>query len=297
MVGSYVSDLSGSSSRIHYLETVVEQNGLEISTSSSRIEYLESVLEHNGLEISNLRAELEASKIETSTIVNARENRIHKYVASALAIAASELTKVKILDYEPTNSYLGEIFDLYGSDKNSRHSYAQVYENLLAGTETPRILEIGLGSLNDFPYAGLKPGCSLNAWRKRYPESFIVGADIDPESVQAVSEIAFLVDQTDPFSLDMLSKNLKEYGFFDLIVDDGFHDPHANVQTLIKLLPHLADDGAYIIEDVHSSLIDFWHLVIAALSLNGEVLDMSSLRPLVEDNVLVVIKGKLFSPS
>jgi hypothetical protein len=144
--------------------------------------------------------------------------------------------------------------------------------------------------LNPYPYAGLKPGCSLDAWRKRYPTAFIVGADIDPESVQEVSEIAYVVDQTDSTSLDALSKNLEEHGLFDLIVDDGFHDPHANIQTLIQILPHLDRDGTYIIEDIHCSLINFWRVIIATLGLNGEVLDMSSLRPQTDDNVLIAIK-------
>lgn len=117
-----------------------------------------------------------------------------------------------------------------------------------------------------------------------------MGADIDPESVQEVSDIAFLVDQTDSTSLDALSENLKEYGLFDLIVDDGFHDPHANIQTLIKMLPHLDSDGTYVVEDVHCSLINFWRVIIATLGLNGEVLDMSSLRPQTDDNILVLIK-------
>ena len=59
----------------------------------------------------------------------------------------------------------------------------------------------------------------------------------------------------------------------------------------MKILPHLAQDGTYIVEDVHSSLIDLWRLVIAAMGLNGEVLDMSPLRPDTDDNVLVVIKS------
>jgi len=39
-------------------------------------------------------------------------------------------------------------------------------------------------------------------------------------------------------------------------------------------------------------LIDFWAVVIAVLELDGEILDMSPLRPQTDDNVLIVIKRK-----
>ena len=263
----------------------------DLSGSDARIQHLENQLAQRDVEISNLRSDLATNTEQTFAMLSSRDNRIHEFVKSALALAATELKEVKLVTTESKSCALGNIFDHCGSDKNSRHSYADVYEDLLADKEVPRILEIGLGSLNDFPYAGLRPGCSLQAWRTRYPEAFIVGADIDPESVQAVSEIAFLVDQTDPSSLDELSRKLSEYGLFDLIVDDGFHDPHANIQTMIKMLPHLSKDGAYVIEDVHSSLINFWRLVIAAMDLPGEIFDLSQLRPLVDDNVLIVLKS------
>ena len=261
-----------------------------LSGSDARIQHLENQLVRRDLEISNLRSDLATNTEQTFAMLSSRDNRIHEFVKSALALAATELKGVTLVTTESKSCELGNIFDQYGSDKNSRHSYADVYEDLLTDKEVPRILEIGLGSLNDFPYAGLKPGCSLQAWRARYPEALIVGADIDPESVQAVSEIAFLVDQTDSSSLDELSRKLSVYGLFDLIVDDGFHDPHANIQTLIKMLPHLSKDGSYVIEDVHSSLINFWRLVIAAMGLHGEILDLSQQRPLVDDNVLIVLK-------
>jgi len=264
----------------------------KLSGANIKIKDMQAALAQMEFEVSNLRLELESSNDTAFATLNSRENRIHEFVKSALNIVARNLNNVIIVTDEASDCELGKIFDLLGSDKNSRHSYAQIYENLLSKKAAPRILEIGIGSLNSFPYAGIKPGCSLDAWRKRYPASFIVGADIDPESVNEVSEIAYLVDQTDSSSLDALSRNLKEYGLFDLIVDDGFHDPHANIQTLIQMLPHLSEDGSYIIEDVHASLIDFWQVVIAVLELDGEILDMSPLRPQTDDNVLIVIKRK-----
>jgi hypothetical protein len=265
---------------------------MKLSGSGKKIQFLETQVAQMSLVISELESNVATNTHHAFTLLNLRENRLHEYVKTALALAATNLDKARMLNSELSHCELGIAFDSFGSDKNSRHSYAEIYEELLSRNESPKILEIGIGSLNAFPYAGgQKPGSSLNAWRRRYPTSFLVGADIDPESVHAVSEIAFVVDQTEPTSLDELSNKLVKYGQFDLIIDDGFHDPHANVQTLMKILPHLAQDGTYIVEDVHSSLIDFWRLVIVAMGLNGEVLDMSTLRPDTDDNVLVVIKN------
>jgi hypothetical protein len=222
--------------------------------------------------------------------IGSRENRLHEYVKTSLSIISELLPPTQSFSEISSASELGNFFDEFESDKNQRHSYAQFYEEILNGLDSPRILEIGLGSLGPYPYAGLKPGGSMRAWRKRYPSAILVGADIDPIAVNEVEENAFEVDQTNSGSLDQLSINLSELGPFDLIVDDGFHDPHANLLTLTKLVSHLSDSGHYVIEDVHSSLIDFWRIAIYVLKLNGSVIDMSELRPLTDDNILVVFK-------
>ncbi|MSV54403.1 MAG: hypothetical protein F2900_02260 [Actinobacteria bacterium] len=237
-------------------------------------------------------AEFEIAQLKN--VIHERENRLHDYVKQALATAASEASPVTYYTRNSNDSKLGQSFDTYGSDKNQRHSYAQFYEDQLDGIESPRILEIGIGSLGQFPYAGLKPGGSLQAWRERYPTSVIVGGDIDEEAFASVSEIAFQLDQTDTDSLDVFSTQIASYGPFDLIVDDGFHDPHANILTVLSMLPLLAPNGSYVIEDVHSSLIDFWRVVLDVRKIHGTVIDMSALRPDTDDNVLVLIKGKQF---
>ena len=240
--------------------------------------------------IAKLEKQVSQLENQVNKVLDQRQNRLHAFVREALSIAATNLTPVAPYIHEEPDSELGRSFDKFGSDKNKRHSYPRFYEELLSGIASPRILEVGLGSLGKFPYAGLKPGGSLQAWRERYPNSIIVGGDIDPNAVESVSEVAFVVDQTDSNSLDNFASQISSYGLFDLIVDDGFHDPHANLLTAIKLLPLLAPDGSYVIEDVHSSLIDFWRVVLASVDMNGTIIDMSVLRPKTADNVLVLIK-------
>lgn len=251
------------------------------------------ILRQSGIdkEVANFEERISSLTLEMHQQLNSRENRIHPYVREALNTASISLRPVEVYSNSVEENELGRSFDKYGSDKNERHSYAHIYEQILDGIESPHILEIGLGSLNPFPYAGLEPGGSLKAWRERYPGSIIVGGDIDPEAVEAATEKAFQIDQTDPGSLDNFASSISSFGPFDLIVDDGFHDPHANILTAIKMLPLLRSTGSYVVEDVHSSLIDLWRVLLAATQLDGSVIDMSELRPNTDDNVLILIKS------
>ena len=219
-----------------------------------------------------------------------RDTRIHRFVAEALSLAApltpSRVTKENL---KITGSLLGK-FTEFGSDKEVRHNYAEAYIEILTGVESPHILEIGLGSLNGFPYGGLPPGGSIKAWRDAYPTSVIVGADIDPESVSAISEVGFIVDQTSDDSIDAFTESIRQYSPFDIVVDDGFHDPHANFRTLLKVFPLVAKSGAYVIEDVHETLIDFWRVIAATLNADLELRDLRNDRPTVEDNILLIFR-------
>ena len=189
----------------------------------------------------------------------------------------------------PSNS----LFTEFGSDKDTRHSYGEIYFDLLNGKESPRVLEIGVGSVNDFPYSGLAAGGGLQAFRKKFPNSEIIGLDIDPESIEIIKSLGFqgyLVDQTSEISLSEVKRALSSDGKFDLIIDDGFHDPHANVRTLKALFDLVADDGTYVVEDVHETLIDFWKVISLHLPGKMDLLDMRSLRPGVDDNIMILFR-------
>lgn len=152
-------------------------------------------------------------------------------------------------------------------------------------------MEIGVGSVNNFPYAGLAAGGALRAFRQRFKESKIVGVDIDPQSIEVITAEGFeghVVDQTSEDSLGNLKKTLANHAPFDLIIDDGFHDPHANVRTLKSLFELLSQDGTYVVEDVHETLIDFWKVIAVHLPGKMQILDMRESRPGVDDNILLL---------
>ena len=238
------------------------------------------------------REELQITKHQLTFAREARETRIHPYVAEALSLGARN-TKVR-LSYAASGDFkiLDGKFSKYGSDKESRHSYAATYAEILDGIESPHILEVGLGSLNGYPYGGLPPGGSIKAWREAYPTSVIVGADLDEEAVASISEVGFVVDQTSNQSLEAFVGKIQEYAPFDLIVDDGFHDPHANLRTLLKVFPLIADTGAYVIEDVHNSMVDLWLVLSSTIDADLEIRDLSAERPETDDNILLIFRKK-----
>jgi hypothetical protein len=222
-----------------------------------------------------------------------RDYRIHPFVKVAFSIIADKKKIVdktaeldKYLNFEELNS----VFKNYGSDKNERHNYGSVYQTLIGNNKRPIVLEIGIGSENNYMYASGTSGGSLKAWREFYKEGIIIGADIDEQSVSNVEPPAMIVDQTNDESLSKLVRFTRKIGELDLVVEDGFHDLHANIKTLLHLLPCLKSGGHYVIEDVHESMIDLWTVIGSYLKLDLKVLDLREYRPGVSDNILVVIK-------
>jgi hypothetical protein len=233
----------------------------------------------NGAEIKSLLIEIER--------LNSRDQRLHPYISEAISLLQVKPVKISSLTGKKDGPLMGK-FEKFGSDKESRHSYAEIYDEILHNFKEPRILEIGLGSVNAYPYAGIPPGGSSTAFRHAYPNSTIVGCDIDPESVQAINEIGFVLDQTSDTSLDSFRANLDADQVFDLIIDDGFHDIHANLRTLLKLYPLLSQNGFYVIEDVHVNMLKIWSLIQDYLPGELTVCDMSEIRPSTDDNILLI---------
>jgi hypothetical protein len=219
--------------------------------------------------------------------LNKRENQIHPAIRETLKLVDST---VKVNSYSDNNHQdeLGTLFSKYGSDKHTRHSYSWVYRKLLTGLTSPRILEIGVGSRNGYAYGGLPPGGSLKAWRAAYPNAFLVGADIDAQSILELDELGFVVDQLDQDSLTKFELELNKIEKFNLIIDDGFHEPHANLKTYLSLFQFVETGGFYVIEDIHESFIDFWRIIGELIPGELTIYDLRNQRPACEDNILLV---------
>jgi hypothetical protein len=100
---------------------------------------------------------------------------------------------------------------------------------------------------------GVSHGGSLQMWRRYFGRgSTIVGIDINPR----VAELAgpgieiHIGDQSDPAFLARLGE---QYGPFDIVLDDGSHQPIHQIASVEHLWPYVADGGVYIVEDLHTN--------------------------------------------
>lgn len=135
-----------------------------------------------------------------------------------------------------------DVFSKYQTDKVSHHSYGQVYDQHLSykRDRVQSVLEIGVYR-----------GGSLAGWREYFPKAQIYGLDIEPSFRVVDDRITTITgDQGNPALLKRVGKT---YGPFDLIVDDGSHDPHDQLLSLLYLWEHLTPGGIYAIEDVLES--------------------------------------------
>jgi predicted O-methyltransferase YrrM len=139
-------------------------------------------------------------------------------------------------------STICELAKRFSTDKEpGRHNYTPVYSCLTAGKTIRDVLEIGIGG-----------GESLRLWEAAFPEAEIWGIDNDASRMINDGRIhSRLCDQGDGVQLGTMAREFREQGKrFDLIIDDGSHDPSHQVISANTLIPLLANGGVYVIEDV-----------------------------------------------
>ena len=150
------------------------------------------------------------------------------------------------------------LVEKYGTDK-SLSGYTYTYSNIFTSIKdkVTSVLEIGLGTLNtSIPssFAGnvqhfehYKPGGSLRVWRDYFTNAKVYGIDI-------ARDCMFKEERIETFLFDSSESEYTEYYLdkidFDIIIDDGNHDPKYQIKTLRNLLPKLKENGYYIIEDI-----------------------------------------------
>jgi hypothetical protein len=140
---------------------------------------------------------------------------------------------------------------LRGTDKWGPHFYTPVYHELFSGLRALpiRLLEIGIGG-HDSPRLG---GASLLMWADYFPHAHIVGLDVVEKHVEPHPRISVVRGSQDDAAF--LEAVVAEHGPFDVVVDDGSHRPDHVAASFDVLFPALADNGIYVIEDVHTA---FW---------------------------------------
>jgi len=139
------------------------------------------------------------------------------------------------------------------TDKNTSHSYIDLYETLLSSKKesATSVLEVGIG---DF---GPKNGGSIKLWRDYFTNATIYGIDILPAD-RVLDELltdprVVLYTSTNAYNEDFVNENFINKGLkFDFMLDDGPHTLESMKDFIRLYLPLLKEDGILIIEDVQS---------------------------------------------
>jgi hypothetical protein len=117
--------------------------------------------------------------------------------------------------------------------------YGPVYAEILG--DLPRVENVlELGVLG---------GGSHRAWAELWPEAAVYGLDIDPDTV--INDGAITTYVADQLRVeDLVAVAEKMPSSFELVVDDGWHQPEAGLNSLMVFLPKLSPGGYYVVEDI-----------------------------------------------
>lgn len=133
----------------------------------------------------------------------------------------------------------GKVFQKYGCDKDTWHSYGQVYDWLLKDREIKRIVEIGIWE-----------GNSLKSWNELFPNAEIIGLDLNilDKKLFTKNVKMFHLDQS---NRDHLQEFVNAVETADLIIDDGSHWVEHQLLSYEMLSPMVKEtNGLYVIEDL-----------------------------------------------
>lgn len=129
------------------------------------------------------------------------------------------------------------------------HHYFEIYDRHFAAFRGKPI------TLVEF---GVSQGGSLQLWKNYFgPQANIVGVDINPNCQQFEEPGVKIVigDQEDRTFLKAFAKTLPP---IDILIDDGGHTMKQQINTFEELFPSVAENGVYLIEDLHTSYWKKW---------------------------------------
>lgn len=133
--------------------------------------------------------------------------------------------------------------NLLGGDKCVRHNYCKKYDFHFEQLRDKKfnLLEIGI-----------MEGRSLKSWKDYFPNSKIVGIDID-KNCKHYEEDRIFIEIGDQKNKNFLLDVNNKHGPFDVVIDDGSHIWEDIILSFEVLFPVLNPSGFYVIEDLHTS--------------------------------------------
>jgi len=215
---------------------------------------------------------------------------------------------VKNISYTSKSNILSELCDKYGSDKGfinididkkpynwHPHTYSTYYHSIfnLSRENIKYVFECGLGTNNPNFKSNMTengiPGASHRVWRDYFFNAQIYGGDIDKKVLFEEDRIkTFYVDQLDTNSIEFMWENIKVENF-DIIIDDGLHEPEANYNFFINSFYKLKKNGVYVIEDVPNNCLVYLQNKLKKYDIDI-VVGSAKTKKIFGDNNLIIIR-------
>ena len=131
------------------------------------------------------------------------------------------------------------------TDKASQsHDFLHWYEKSLSSWRDRSFLMIEIG---------IYDGASLATWGEYFQMAKIVGVDIDPRCADYAHLPNTHAVIKDGSRLENLDEIIATHGKPSIVLDDGSHFWHHQIETLRYLWPRLLPGGIYIMEDIDTS--------------------------------------------
>ena len=233
-------------------------------------------------------------------------NLISKYIN--LNILNNIKSDVKNLSYTSNSNILSELCEKYGSDKGfinididkkpytwHPHTYATYYHSIfnLSRENIKYVFECGLGTNNPNLKSNMTengiPGASHRVWRDYFFNAQIYGGDIDKKVLFEEERIkTFYLDQLDTSSIKSMWENI-EVENFDIIIDDGLHEPEANYNFFVNSFHKLKNNGVFVIEDVPNNFLVYLKNKLKKYDVEI-VVGSTKTKKIYGDNNLIVIR-------
>lgn len=140
-----------------------------------------------------------------------------------------------------------ELIDNSKTDKNTIHSYLEIYEYLFNRKKysSQNVLEIGIHD-----------GGSIKLWYDYFTNADIYGLDtikIKDIWPELKNNSRIKIGCFDAYNQEFVNKQMKNLNIkFDIIIDNGAHTLESMIFFIKNYLPFLKDDGIFVIEDVQS---------------------------------------------
>lgn len=153
-------------------------------------------------------------------------------------------------------------FDFFLRKYNSSKphgAYRKYLNNFFLKCNYPRsILELGISE-----------GAGIYSLNNYFKYSYIWGCDIDKNTFIFSEKIkSGYCDQLKIVTIDKILKNFNTK--FDIIIDDGWHHPESQINSILSCLPYLNYGGTYITEDIaHDKYWDEFNKIIKILNKKG----------------------------